>query len=222
VTASDDGRPAPPARRALADAVLAAVVAAVAVAIHITGVDAIPANSQPDSWSVLLTVLAVAPLAVRRIRPLAVMAACMPGPLLLIAGQYSVGASPLGVVIAFYSAIAWGSRREARAAVPLLIAGLCVAVALRPIDLSVEGALVQVALYVGGWVIGTGVRERREMEAVRRSEGQRELELAHRQAELERERASRATAEERLRITRELHDVLGHAFSVMVVHAGAA
>jgi hypothetical protein len=179
------------------DAVLAAVVAAVAVAIHITGVDAIPANSQPDSWSVLLTVLAVAPLAVRRIRPLAVMAACMPGPLLLIAGQYSVGASPLGVVIAFYSAIAWGSRREARAAVPLLIAGLCVAVALRPIDLSVEGALVQLALYVGGWVIGTGVRERREMEAVRRSEGQRELELAHRQAELERERASRATAEER-------------------------
>ena len=111
MTASHPGRPALSARQGVGDVVLAAVLTAAAVWIHATGIDAIPVNSRPDLWSGALTVAAVAPLAVRRVRPLAVLALCLPGPLLLIAGHYSVGASPLGVVVAFYTAIAWGSRR---------------------------------------------------------------------------------------------------------------
>lgn len=220
--ADPDARPRLSSRSTAADAVLAVVVVAIAVAIQVTGVDAIAANRDPDAVSVLLTVASVAPLALRRVRPLAVLVACIPGPLLLIAFHYSVGATPVGVVIAFYTCTAWGSRREARAAVPVLVVGLAVAAALRPIDLSVEGALVELALFIGGWVVGLGVRERRDLLAVRGTEALHEVEAARRQAGWERERASRATAEERLRIARELHDVLGHAMSVMVIQADAA
>src|SRR5262245_17209987 len=66
----------------------------------------------------------------------------------------------------------------------------------------------------GGWVAGDALRERSEqVEAA----GVRAV-----RAELEREAAARvAVAEERARIARELHDVVAHAVSVMVLQVGA-
>lgn len=206
--------PAPP-RHAGWDSLLAAVTVAVALGVHLAGLDDIPANRAPDARSVLLTAMATAPLAVRRRYPLAVLGACIAGVLTLAAGRYAVGAAPLGAIIAFYTVAAVGSRRTARRGVVVLVAGLALLAALRPIDLSVEGFLVNGALLVGGWVLGSGARERRALHEAEVLEAERRLEL-------ERERGSRAAAEERLRITRELHDVLGHAMSVMVVQAGVA
>ncbi|WP_250031748.1 sensor histidine kinase [Paractinoplanes maris] len=197
------------------DLVIALGCAVAAVAIHVTGIDAVPANRAPDVVSVLLTVAAVVPLAVRRRAPLVALAACFPGFLGLIGARYSVGAVPIGVLVAFYTVVAWDTRRAARLAVALALVGYALALALRPIDLSVEGAVVQLALLVAGGVIGTGVRERRESHAAQAAESGRQLDLA-------RERAAHAATEERLRISRELHDILGHAFSVMVVQAGVA
>ncbi len=64
------------------------------------------------------------------------------------------------------------------------------------------------------WVAGLAVRERAvQAEAA---------ELRATQAEQERDVAARiAVAEERTRIARELHDIVAHAVSVMVLQVGA-
>ncbi len=63
------------------------------------------------------------------------------------------------------------------------------------------------------WTIGYAVRRSLEYE--------RELQLHRdRQAEAEREQARRGVTEERMRIARELHDVVAHSMSVITVQAG--
>jgi signal transduction histidine kinase len=85
---------------------------------------------------------------------------------------------------------------------------IAVGALLRPVDLSTEGAVVNLVVLFGAWVLASGVRERRE----------------HYEADVlaAQQRAAASAAEERLRITRELHDLIGHAMGVMVVQAGVA
>ena len=165
--------------------------------------------------SFVLTAAAVLPLAVRRAFPLAVLIACLPSLIALMALHFAVGTTVLGVEVAFYTVTAWDTRRNARWGVLVVLVCIGVTALLGPVDLSAEGIAVNGAVLIGGRILGTGTRERRERHAV-------EIRAAQARAQAEQDRAARATAEERLRITRELHDVLGHALSVMVVQAGAA
>jgi signal transduction histidine kinase len=68
-------------------------------------------------------------------------------------------------------------------------------------------ALIWLSPGVIGWLVGALVRSQTQSLEQRRS--------AHEQ------RAARAVAEERNRIARELHDVIGHSVSVMTVQASA-
>jgi signal transduction histidine kinase len=81
--------------------------------------------------------------------------------------------------------------------------------------LSWADLVVNVLSAVAAFAVGDNVRRRRL----------RVTELAERAERLEHERfleANQAVAAERARIARELHDVVAHSLSVMVVQAGAA
>ncbi len=70
-------------------------------------------------------------------------------------------------------------------------------------------------LFASAWVLGDDLRQRR----------MRLADIQDRHLALQRERENElraATAQERLRIARELHDVVAHSVTVMVVQAGAA
>jgi signal transduction histidine kinase len=181
---------------------------AVATAVHLGGTEAVEQNLAPSWVSVLLTAVAVGPLVARRIFPLPVLVLTLVGLLVLVATRNTVGIATLGCTVAFYTAVGAGSRRSMRLTVAVMVTGVAVGLAMRPVDLSTGGALSTVSLFVGAGVLGLGVRARKE---------RFEAEVV-----ATRERAARGVADERLRITRDLHDIIGHAMSVMVVQAGVA
>ena len=166
-------------------------------------------------------VLLVLPLAWRRRAPLAVLAAmlgwfaCMA----LVVVTASPG-SPLTAVVAlgvaFYTV---GAQTAGRRSVIGFGGGLA---ALIAIDVAGGGVFQAVGVRPGVWLLMTvawlGGRELRR----RRLEMQQ---LRARAAAVEQEREERlriAAAEERSRIARELHDVVAHSVSVMVVQSQAA
>ncbi len=80
---------------------------------------------------------------------------------------------------------------------------------------TVSSVMIDLFIFGLAWVLGDVVRIRRVREA--------ELETRTAQLEIEREEnARRAVLDERVRIARELHDVIAHHVSVMGIQAGAA
>ena len=153
------------------------------------------------------------PLLVRRRFPLPVMAIVLSAS---VATQYVVGAlPPFALALALYTV---ASHTERRIALP---AGV-VTLALLPLSLipraswnSGESVLHVVVFAAAAWILGDNLRTKRAY--------YRELEERAERLEREREQnVRRAAAEEQARIARELHDVIAHSVSVMVVQAAAA
>jgi signal transduction histidine kinase len=161
---------------------------------------------------VILVTLATAPIAVRRYRPLEVLAITVSATVLLLV-LTSQSQFPVGVLVALYTVASRCERRVSIRAAEWVALPILVAVIVN--NGPHFGRVVpELAVFAIAWVLGDNIRTRRAYLA----------ELEARAARLEREREERderAVAEERSRIARELHDVIAHNVSVMVVQASA-
>ena len=130
------------------------------------------------------------------------------GVLLAFVGSLSI----VGLASAF---LLGNLRNPLKAGAGLIIVVVGIVIVVYNIPGETVSDLVFIPLrFVVAWVAGYALRERAE-----RAE---EAEMRATLAERERDAAARiAVAEERARIARELHDIVAHAMSVMVLQVGA-
>jgi signal transduction histidine kinase len=200
-----------PARRV--DALLAAALAVLLVIARTIEAHGL----HRGTWlGYLLIVAAASLIAGRRRWPLAVFAGTLALALLAIALASPSGAISLPVVIAVYTLAQVQERR--RAVLLALLAGTALALARGLLQYrgwsdartALDPALALAALFLG-WALAS----RRAYIA--------EIEARAVQAERTREEEARRRVDaERLRIARELHDVLAHGIATISVQAGVA
>ena len=199
-------------RRKVIDVGLPLVLAAAAVAEAAT-------SSDMDAPLPIVALFVLGPtlsLYWRRRAPLLVLVAAMAS-VTIPDATHEIGnnaSAPFaGLLVAVYASAAYTSRRDGR------IAAAIIAVMVVTTAVAIGEDVIGDIFFIGGilftvWGLATVVRSRQELTQA----------LASRTVELEHEReekAKLAVTEERARIARELHDVVAHNVSMMVVQAGA-
>ncbi|TDV49677.1 sensor histidine kinase [Actinophytocola oryzae] len=191
------------------DCLVAALYAAILIAYAVTDADGrVPAL---PVWSRCLVAAAIAlPVAVRRLWPVPVFA------VVLAVSVVSMVANVLDepVLAAAYALYPVALTTPRRTWVPTsaiaVVSAFCLFVGTLALPPSLVSGNVGIVVFGaaalgGGWTIGRAVAERRAY-AGRRAEGL----------------ATQAVAEERLRIARELHDIVTHGMGLIAVKAAVA
>lgn len=184
---------------------------ALAAALSVAALAEAVSETASGTGPTLLVLLATVPLVWRRRWPLAVLVAVFLGAAISRQAPFFEITS---AAIAAYTVGAHERRRLLGIAVLLAICGFVLAEfggRLPPLPEFAGPFVVTLPL----WLVGNAMRQGRA----------RADSLADRARQLEREQQltmKAAQVEERARIARELHDVVAHSVSVMVVQAGAA
>jgi signal transduction histidine kinase len=204
------------ARPLVADGLLAGLLAAVSVVTLWYVWDECEGDCDPPGIAVGLALATTLPLVWRRRHPLIVGLVTGLATAAYGFARYPDLAMPIAIggLVGMYSVAAWGGRRAAVISGWVAVVVVVIVLTLPRADSDVVDAAFVSLTLAGAWVLGDRARVQRALAA----------ELAERAARLERERAAearRAVAEERTRIARELHDVVAHHVSMMVVQAEA-
>jgi signal transduction histidine kinase len=198
------------------DALVALVLTAAALAILIGRTGDQNEFRSNDFLGTALVLLQTLPLAVRRVSPLGVLIVINAA---LVAhsglGYEVVEAGTFSSLVSVYGAASLTDNRRGLLAAALTAVAIAAFFALNRGDFSAVDIATTSGTWALAWFLGTYVRIRGEqVEAV-----------GERAAWLERDhdiRAREAVADERARMARELHDIVGHALNVIVIQAGGA
>jgi signal transduction histidine kinase len=198
----------PRGRRSFAFDLALALLATAAELAQVIG-----ATGTPRAPALVLAVVAGGGLVLRRTAPLAVLATTLAATVAIVA----LGEDPSGatVLIALYTTAA---LCELQVSLVALVATAATAATLSALTVdapgreasATSGAIIAAGLSVGIWALGAYAQTRRRYV--------RELQQRAAAAEREREQlAWIAVHEERASIARELHDIVAHSVSVMLV-----
>ncbi|GAA1720536.1 histidine kinase [Nonomuraea bangladeshensis] len=160
-------------------------------------------SAPPDALDFTVALATSLPVAVRRLWPRAVFVIVLAGGLGM--REFLIPqADPFGLPLVLYTL-----ATRSRAVPPLLVAVAVTAQGV--VEFPLRGQVLDqlglvLAIVVAAWTTGTAVRQRR-------------LYTEQLAAKAE-ERARAEAARERLRMARELHDVIGHSLSTIAVQAG--
>jgi signal transduction histidine kinase len=172
-----------------------------------------------DLLGLVLLLTVTVPLIWRRRAPRLVLAVSVAATVPLLALSYSDHGAAFATLLALYTVAAHCERRPALIAlgwtcaimVPLLVAGIFYEGEQLPLSVFIAN----IVILATAWLIGDTIRNRRQLVEVLRLRA----ETAERQRD---EEARRAVVAERARIAREMHDIVAHGMSVMIVQAGGA
>jgi signal transduction histidine kinase len=200
-----------PAPAVLDTGIAAALVAVTAVDLALR--DLQPGQHSTDAGAYLLALAMAAPYVVHRRRPLEAMVVTVTALTVYALLHYSAFPGLVLFTLLFGISLHVGRRRSAIAAA-LAAGAMALALAVQPAGVTDSSTWASSELAVAVcWLGARNLRQRRaRWEA-----------MAERSRALEREREERdrrAVVAERLRIARELHDVVAHSMSVIAVQSG--
>ena len=188
---------------------------AVAVGAELQQLDCGSCRTNPRWLNVAVVLLATLPIGLRRWQPFPVLTVVGAGAIThLLLGYENTFVLTFAILVAMFSVAnhaPWPVSVLAAAAVATLLPVSFVIDWANKGHVSLSDLPYNYALFGAAWILGDSLRRQLER-----------AELAMHLRAVEEERAKRAVADERTRIARELHDVVAHTLSVIVLQAGAS